>query len=322
VKEPGYAYLYVSNEHGSLVDVYIDDVSVKYMPSPVVQMDDYYPFGLTLESYQRENSIPNQYKFNGIERQDELDLNLDFAFYRGYNPSIGRWLQIDPKVADHESPYVGLGNNPLRYSDLLGDTIVTYEGRAAQIEQIQQADKFIAENSRLARRIMRRLEKSENVHNTREATGGMEIDSEEREIRAKEIDQVLKGEISWDEYAAGRTTTGAVLSESDIANFRNGNNRDQRDTDGTGTGSTMFVGVEAMNEGTPNTPPRKDFIWIVAHERAHQYHADKGTIDHRQSRHGNYSREEDRATRTARRIIRQINRNTDANLPNRRRYKD
>ena len=35
---------------------------------------DYYPFGLTFNSYQRENTTPNQYLYNGKELQDELDL--------------------------------------------------------------------------------------------------------------------------------------------------------------------------------------------------------------------------------------------------------
>ena len=57
VKQPGYAYMYISNENAKLVDVYFDDVLMKLTPSPVVQMDDYYPFGLTFNSYRRESSL-------------------------------------------------------------------------------------------------------------------------------------------------------------------------------------------------------------------------------------------------------------------------
>ena len=60
VKEPGYAYLYVSNEHTTLLDVYIDDVTINYTPSPVIQQQDYYPFGLTFNEVQRENINANQ----------------------------------------------------------------------------------------------------------------------------------------------------------------------------------------------------------------------------------------------------------------------
>ncbi|HEY8936261.1 MAG TPA: DUF6443 domain-containing protein, partial [Cyclobacteriaceae bacterium] len=89
VKEPGYAYLYVSNEHPTLVDVYIDDVSITYTPSAIVQMDSYYPFGLTFNSYSRENSLANQYKYSGKEEQDELNLGwLDYGA-RMYMPETG-----------------------------------------------------------------------------------------------------------------------------------------------------------------------------------------------------------------------------------------
>jgi hypothetical protein len=51
---PGYVYVYLSNEETSPVDVYFDDFKVEQVKSPVVQSQDYYPFGLTFNSYQRE----------------------------------------------------------------------------------------------------------------------------------------------------------------------------------------------------------------------------------------------------------------------------
>lgn len=51
---------------------------------------DYYPFGLTFNSYSRENSLPNMYQYNGKEKQDELDLGwIDYGA-RMYMPEIGR----------------------------------------------------------------------------------------------------------------------------------------------------------------------------------------------------------------------------------------
>ncbi|WP_345261740.1 RHS repeat-associated core domain-containing protein, partial [Marivirga lumbricoides] len=81
----------------------------------------YYPFGLTFNSYQRSYTTANNFKFNGIERDPILD--LDMAFFRSYDPALGRWWQIDPKTSERESPYVGMGNNPIFYSDHLGDTV-------------------------------------------------------------------------------------------------------------------------------------------------------------------------------------------------------
>ena len=65
----------------------------------------------------------NDFLFNGIERETELDLGWDVAEYRSYDPAIGRWLQIDPKASERESPYVGFGNRPNFFIDPLGDTV-------------------------------------------------------------------------------------------------------------------------------------------------------------------------------------------------------
>src|SRR5690606_9638808 len=91
VSTAGYVYIYYSNEEETPLEVYFDDFSVEHVKSSVVQMDDYYPFGLTFNSYKRENSVPNQYQYNGKELQEELDLGwLDYGA-RMYMPDIGRW---------------------------------------------------------------------------------------------------------------------------------------------------------------------------------------------------------------------------------------
>lgn len=84
---------------------------------------DYCPFGLTFNSYQRENSVRQKNKFNGIEYEDDLGLNIHTGKYRNLDQAIGRWWQIDPKANPIETPYAFGSNNPIRYSDFLGDTI-------------------------------------------------------------------------------------------------------------------------------------------------------------------------------------------------------
>ena len=61
-------YIYISNEEETQLEVFFDDFKVDHIKSPVVQMDDYYPFGLTFNSYLRENATPNQYLNNGKEK--------------------------------------------------------------------------------------------------------------------------------------------------------------------------------------------------------------------------------------------------------------
>ena len=50
--------------------VYFDDFEVTHVKGPVTQTDYYYPFGLTFNSYQRENAAKNNYLYNGKEKQD------------------------------------------------------------------------------------------------------------------------------------------------------------------------------------------------------------------------------------------------------------
>lgn len=82
-------------------------------------MNDYYPFGLTFNSYSRENSADQKYTYNGKEEQDELDLGwLDYGA-RMYMPEIGRWGVIDPLAENFypASPYSYALNNPVNLTD-------------------------------------------------------------------------------------------------------------------------------------------------------------------------------------------------------------
>jgi RHS repeat-associated protein len=101
------------------VEVYFDDFKVEHVKSPVIQSQDYYPFGLAFNGYQRENSLANQYQYNSMEQQDELSLNwLDYGA-RMYMPDIGRWGVVDPlsEASRRWSPYAYAYNNPIRFID-------------------------------------------------------------------------------------------------------------------------------------------------------------------------------------------------------------
>jgi len=84
--------------------------------------DDYYPFGLAFNSYSRESSVPNKWKFQGQEHVDDLGLNWDSYRYRNHQPDIGRFFNIDP-MSDafyYNSPYAFSENKVTTHREMEG----------------------------------------------------------------------------------------------------------------------------------------------------------------------------------------------------------
>jgi len=87
-----------------------------------VQDDNYYPFGLTFNSYQRPSAKQNDFLFNGKELQDELDLGwMDYGA-RMYDGALGRFFTVDRLAMIFQSftPYQYSLNNPIRFEDWEG----------------------------------------------------------------------------------------------------------------------------------------------------------------------------------------------------------
>ena len=87
---------------------------------------NYYPLGLTMAgiSSKAAEVVENRKQYNGIEHTTDLGLNQYDAFFRSLDPQIGRWRQIGPKSNAAISLYAAMDNNPIRYADFLGDTII------------------------------------------------------------------------------------------------------------------------------------------------------------------------------------------------------
>lgn len=123
VRKPGYIYIYLSNENAVTQEVFFDDLAIKHVKGVAEQQSEYYPFGMSMNSFQRENSSENKYQYNGIEKVTDFDLGWYTAKYRTLDPSVGRWIQIDPKVDDFYdfTPYNSNENNPILNADPNGD---------------------------------------------------------------------------------------------------------------------------------------------------------------------------------------------------------
>ena len=142
VDEPGYIYIYLSNENQTPVEVYFDDFKVEQVKSLVVESSDYYPFGLTFNSYARENAVNQSNLYQGKELQDELGLEIYDFQARGYDPMLGRTWQTDPMSEtfyDH-SPYSWVKNNPLLRIDPTGMTDFTFNKKSGEVTQVGEAN--------------------------------------------------------------------------------------------------------------------------------------------------------------------------------------
>ncbi len=119
IRQAGYVYVFLSNESQTLQQIGFDNYGVTQHHSYVIQQDDYYPFGLTFNSYRRENSMLNSYQYNGKELHEELALGWNDYGARMYMADIGRWTAIDPLsgVSRRWSPYNYGLDNPIRFID-------------------------------------------------------------------------------------------------------------------------------------------------------------------------------------------------------------
>ena len=126
IPKNGYIYVYCSNL--SDYNVFFDNLQLVHRRGALLEETHYYPFGLEVAGISskalKADYAENKKKYNGIEFTDDLDLDIYDAFYRNLDPAIARWWQIDPKVDDgyeSVSPYASMYDDPIRYSDPLGD---------------------------------------------------------------------------------------------------------------------------------------------------------------------------------------------------------
>lgn len=97
----------------------------------VVQQTHYYPFGSAFADSKNEDTQP--YKYNGKELDKMHELNLYDYSARHYDAAIGRFTTIDPRTEDYYewSPYVYVGNNPIKRTDPDGEAWINVFGAIA-----------------------------------------------------------------------------------------------------------------------------------------------------------------------------------------------
>lgn len=114
------------------MNAYFDNFQVATTTGPVLEENNYYPFGMINGGLSNPgtNSPLNNYKYNGKELQNELNLVwLDYGA-RFYDPQIKRWHCLDPKVEKYYSlsPYNYADNNSVKNIDMYGKDIFDING--------------------------------------------------------------------------------------------------------------------------------------------------------------------------------------------------
>ncbi len=120
----GYIYIYVANETPG-DRMWFDDLKVTHTEHPVVQYENYFPFGMAFGSY--VSGVKNDWKYNGKELVGDFDLDWSDYGARMYMADIGRWGVVDPlaEAMRRYSPYNYCFDNPIRFIDPDGRAVVT-----------------------------------------------------------------------------------------------------------------------------------------------------------------------------------------------------
>ncbi len=99
------------------------DEQADYYEAEVLSASDYYPFGWSMPGRQFAGSEKYRFGFNGKENDSEWGSQViqDYGF-RIYNPSIGKFLSVDPLSPDYPelTPYQFASNTPIQAIDLDG----------------------------------------------------------------------------------------------------------------------------------------------------------------------------------------------------------
>ncbi len=118
----GYDYVYQYKDHlGNVRLSYIDNNGTL----EIIEENNYYPFGLKHKGYNSDisplgNSVAQRWKYNDVEFEEGLGLDLYEMPLRNYDPAIGRFTGIDPVTHYSMSTFTAFDNNPVYWADPSG----------------------------------------------------------------------------------------------------------------------------------------------------------------------------------------------------------
>lgn len=133
IEQPGYVVVFLGSR--TRTPIFADNVWLTFYKGSVLEENHYYPYGLALSQATVAQAEKNNFKYQGIDLNKKFDLELYETYYRGLDPQLGRFLQIDPK-AEYDfgfSTYSSMRDNPVANIDPFGDCVKCAE-EAAQMQ--------------------------------------------------------------------------------------------------------------------------------------------------------------------------------------------
>ncbi|MFN8166797.1 MAG: DUF6443 domain-containing protein [Bacteroidia bacterium] len=119
--ETGYFYVYTNNESDKTVN--FNNTGIIHLTGSLLEENHYYPYGKVIDELSSKKGVSNGkincYKYNGKELQNELNWGAVSYGARMYDPVRAKWYSIDQQAESYfsTSPYVYVGNNPIRQID-------------------------------------------------------------------------------------------------------------------------------------------------------------------------------------------------------------
>ena len=115
----------LTNHLGNVLTVITDKktYSGSYWEAEVLNVNDYYPFGMMMPGRKFSASESYRYGFNGKENDNEIFGNANTVNFgnRLLDVRIGRWFSTDPVVKPSITPYNFGGNNATNFIDPDGE---------------------------------------------------------------------------------------------------------------------------------------------------------------------------------------------------------
>jgi len=257
VKQAGYAYMYVSNEQQVLTDVYFDDITISFTPSAVVETTDYYPGGAIASTFSRQSFLPNKYRYQRKEYQDDLGLNLYDFHARQYDPWTLRTTSVDPHAQNYlsMSPYSWAGNNPMHFIDPSGMDLVVGGDKQFRKETKQELQKLTTDKVK--------IDKNGEVHlKARNGTG--------KELGTATIRQLVNSDKGHGIFKTdGKNSTSVYpggATNPDVSN---------------GKGATAIININPNSKVEATTTSGESKVTpseiVLGHELIHASHIDNGS---------------------------------------------